>query len=179
MYGFIYRTTNLVNGKMYVGLCTSKSRFKNYLGSGILLKQAIEKYGADNFKREILEECKDEKSLREAEVWWIKKFNAVESDKFYNLHEGGRGGFIPKKKNTMSAPIKKYWSNLTAEERSERNRKCRWDKSGKNNPMAGRSVVTEKNLKWYTNGEKTIYVTEGTQPLGYIRGRTLRKSEKV
>ena len=44
--------------------------------------------------------------------------------------------------------------------------------SGKNNPMYGRSAIKEKNLKWYTNGTKNIYVTEGTQPDGFIRGRS-------
>jgi len=44
---------------------------------------------------------------------------------------------------------------------------------GKKNPMYGRSTVKEKNLKWYTNGTDIIYVTEGTEPDGYIRGRKL------
>lgn len=47
MIGFIYKTTNTINGKSYIGLCSSAKRFENYLGSGVLLKQAIKKYGAD------------------------------------------------------------------------------------------------------------------------------------
>lgn len=47
--------------------------------------------------------------------------------------------------------------------------------SGENNPMYGKSAIKEKNLKWYTNGEKTIYVSEGTQPEGFIRGRSRLK----
>lgn len=44
--------------------------------------------------------------------------------------------------------------------------------SGKNNPMYGRSAIKEKKLKWYTDGTKNIYVTEGTQPEGFARGRS-------
>ena len=44
--------------------------------------------------------------------------------------------------------------------------------TGKNNSMYGRSAISEQNLKWYTNGTKTIYCPEGDQPEGYRRGRT-------
>ena len=48
----VYKTTNLINGKVYIG----KDRKNNpsYLGSGILLQKAIRKYGSDNFKKETL-----------------------------------------------------------------------------------------------------------------------------
>jgi len=47
--------------------------------------------------------------------------------------------------------------------------------TGKNNNMYGRSAISEQNLKWYTNGTKTIYRPEGDQPEGYRRGRTIVK----
>ena len=46
-----------------------------------------------------------------------------------------------------------------------------YDASGKNNPMYGRSVAKEKNLKWYTNGLKNKFITENTEPIGWYRGR--------
>ena len=45
------------------------------------------------------------------------------------------------------------------------------DMRGQNNVMYGRSAITEKKLKWYTDGKVTIYVTEGTQPEGFVSGR--------
>jgi hypothetical protein len=42
---------------------------------------------------------------------------------------------------------------------------------GKNNPMYGKSVIKENKLRWYTNGQDCIYVSENTQPYGYYAGR--------
>lgn len=76
---------------------------------------------------------------------------------------------------STSKTVKAYWDSMTTEERKERIHKhssfWNYDKTGSNNPMFGRSAVKEKNLKWYTNGKIAIYVTEGTQPEGYTRGR--------
>lgn len=47
------------------------------------------------------------------------------------------------------------------------------DQSGSKNPMAGRSAAKEQNLKWYTNGVEVIFVSEGTAPAGFVRGRKL------
>lgn len=47
-------------------------------------------------------------------------------------------------------------------------------RTGEKNPMFGRSAVKELNLRWYTNGVKTIYVPEGSQPLDYTSGRKLK-----
>ncbi len=43
---------------------------------------------------------------------------------------------------------------------------------GEKNPMFGRSIIKENNLKWYTNGEKNMYASEDKQPGGFWRGRT-------
>lgn len=47
-YGIIYKTTNLVNGKIYVGQTTRDD--ENYLGSGSVLLQAVKKYGRKKFQ---------------------------------------------------------------------------------------------------------------------------------
>lgn len=74
--GFIYKTTNLINGKFYVGQCTNDP-LEMYLGSGLILKQAIEKYGKHNFRREILQYAEQE-DLDDLEKIWIKKLKAQE-----------------------------------------------------------------------------------------------------
>lgn len=58
-----------------------------------MLYKAIEKYGRQNFKVELLEEVRGTKSdLNAREMFWIEKLAAVESKDFYNLHPGGVGG---------------------------------------------------------------------------------------
>lgn len=83
----IYKTVNLINGKQYIGLHSKND--KSYLGSGTLLLKAIKKYGKENFTKEVLEETDNIVSANELERYYIKKYNAVEDDNFYNLSYGG------------------------------------------------------------------------------------------
>ena len=84
----IYRTTNLINQKFYVGKDTHNN--PNYYGSGKRLKLAIKKYGIENFKKEVLEVCNTLELLNEREKFWIKKLNAIGEG--YNISLGGDGG---------------------------------------------------------------------------------------
>ena len=95
-YGFVYLTTNKINGKRYIGqrYYDTKEQWKLYLGSGKILKDAIKKYGRNNFTVEILENCKTKEILNNSEKYWIKKYNAISNDSFYNIAMGGDGGNV-------------------------------------------------------------------------------------
>ena len=82
----IYKTTNLINGKIYVG----KDYHNNpeYLGSGVIIKRAVKKYGKTNFKKEIIETCTEE-NIDEKEKYWIKSLNATDREVGYNRSPGG------------------------------------------------------------------------------------------
>ena len=86
----IYKTTNLLNGKIYIG--KDERNDPKYLGSGYILKKAIDKYGKDNFVKVILEECDNRDVLQERERFWIKELNALNPNIGYNVAEGGSGG---------------------------------------------------------------------------------------
>ena len=89
---YIYKTTNLLNGKIYIGKRIYRKKDDNwYLGSGIYLNRAIKKYGRENFKKEILEWCKDTVHLCKREIYWIEQFNATNPEIGYNLSLGGDG----------------------------------------------------------------------------------------
>ena len=83
----IYKTTNLINGKIYVGQ-DSKNNFE-YLGSGNLIRRSVKKYGKENFKKEILCECKTKEELNEREIYWIKKLKSQNKNIGYNITDGG------------------------------------------------------------------------------------------
>ena len=90
MYGFIYITENLINGKRYLGFCGyQKKIWTSYLGSGKQIKQAIKKYGKHNFKRTIIQEAETKEELSQKEIEYITQFNCVESREWYNIAEGG------------------------------------------------------------------------------------------
>lgn len=85
----IYKTINLVNGKIYVGKDV-KNRLE-YLGSGTRLRLAINKYGRQNFSKEILEYCDSKELLNEREIYWIEKLESRNPNVGYNLARGGQG----------------------------------------------------------------------------------------
>lgn len=140
----IYKTTNIINGKFYIGKDVNDSDY--YLGSGILLKRAIKKYGKENFRKEILEHCESLDNLDERERFWIKELNSVELG--YNLTFGGTGGDTftnnvnkkeireKLKKRTYSKEIKEIrLKNLTPFQ------------SGENHPNFGKKQTEETKNK--------------------------------
>jgi group I intron endonuclease len=108
----IYITTNLVNGKKYIGRDSNNN--PHYYGSGNALKKAIKKYGKSNFKKDIIEICSSIEELCNREKYWIKNFNAVQSKMFYNLDENTYGStkFNNINKTSQSHKLKKYWENI-------------------------------------------------------------------
>lgn len=90
-YGFIYITTNMVNGRKYIGQkkFDNKGAWKTYLGSGTSLKQAVKMYGRENFSREIVMIAFSEKGLNLLEIEFIKNHDASESRDYYNISFGG------------------------------------------------------------------------------------------
>jgi group I intron endonuclease len=94
----IYKTTNLLNGKVYIG--QSKNDNPYYLGSGKIILNAIKKHGRSNFKKEIL--CKNIFSyelMDELEKHYIQLF--ASNVKGYNILNGGRGN-KPEQNNKIS-----------------------------------------------------------------------------
>jgi group I intron endonuclease len=114
----IYKTVNVLNGKFYIGQDSKNN--PEYLGSGTLLKRAIEKHGRNNFIKETLEVCSTQEELNEREKYWIKETKAQELG--YNIAEGGQGGntYDEETKQRVSQFFKgRYVSPETIEKRKQ------------------------------------------------------------
>ena len=88
MFYTIYKITNVLNQKYYIGMHKTKKLDDGYMGSGKLIRKAIKKYGIENFRKEILHVFNNELDMRNKE-----KELVVLSENSYNLLEGGHGGF--------------------------------------------------------------------------------------
>ena len=89
----LYKTTNLVNSKIYVGVhkLADTTRSKKYLGSGDQIRAAIKKYGRENFTRETLAQFSCFEDVYSAEANLVNQ-EFINRDDTYNICLGGRGG---------------------------------------------------------------------------------------
>ena len=107
-YFLIYKITNLINDKIYIGQHTTSNKNDNYMGSGKLIKLAIKKYGIENFTKEILFELNSEKELDLKEKELITTEFCL-LDNTYNICEGGFGGgfrYINRTRNHQEHSLK-------------------------------------------------------------------------
>ena len=93
LYYIIYKTTNILNGKYYIGKHITENLNDEYIGSGIALKKAIQKYGKEYFKKEILYIFDNELQMNETEKK-IVNCNLIKNEGTYNIALGGNGGCI-------------------------------------------------------------------------------------
>lgn len=125
MYRILYKTTNKINGKYYIGVHKTNNINDNYLGSGDILQKAINKYGKDNFERIILWKCNNDNELYDLESKFVKK-RQVNDKNCYNVKSGGFGGFdyINSKYDTIhnlaSTRKSRNWANNIIKEISIR-----------------------------------------------------------
>ena len=89
MYGYIYKTTCVINNKVYIGQHKATKFTPSYKGGGLLIKEAVKKYGTDNFTVELIDTAESKNELNDKEIYYIEKFDARNSLVGYNLAEGG------------------------------------------------------------------------------------------
>jgi group I intron endonuclease len=120
MSNSIYRITNKVNGKFYIGKTTKpvEQRFKTHIYNSkkqnTYLYRAMRKYGSNQFIVELLEIINNKQDLDTREKYWIQKLSP-----HYNMTTGGDGG------DTTSSPNYRFGMATR-------------DISGSNNGMYGR-----------------------------------------
>jgi group I intron endonuclease len=126
-YGYIYKTTNLVNGKIYIG--QRKGKFSlSYFGSGLIIKRALKKEGKEAFKREFIVYASNKEQLDFLERKFIKDYRELLGRvNLYNITDGGvgfRGKHTLVSRNKISQAMK-----------------------GKISPLIGRREPLEQRIK--------------------------------
>ena len=148
-YHYIYKTTNVLNNKFYIGMHSTNNLTDGYMGSGKLLWYSIKKYGKENHKVEILEYLDNRDKLRIREE---KMISEVLSDPLcINLVWGGRGGWEHVDKETMRT------NALKGLETGRKTQK--W--------------LRENNTIWKANWQKTLSVSG---KLAYEEGRSIKST---
>ena len=94
----IYKVTNIINGKLYIGQTTRfiQDRWERHINDALSNRldthfaRAIRKYGPENFVVEQIDVASTQEELNEKEIYWIKFYNTVKNG--YNMTDGAVGG---------------------------------------------------------------------------------------
>jgi hypothetical protein len=155
-YGYIYKTSNLINNKIYIG--QKKGRLDiSYFGSGLLLKNALNKNGKHNFKLEVIAYANTKKELDNLEIAFIADYRKQFGiHKLYNISEGG------------SSPIP---NSITRE-------KMKFSHLGKANPMKGKKYPYQAryDLRGKPTWNKGL-TKETDKRINYFRPTTFKKGQ--
>lgn len=186
MYGYIYKTTNLVNGKFYIGQ-HKYDKYEvdpTYFGSGLLLKESIKKYGIENFSVELLDKADSREELNNKEIYYISQLNARQDG--YNLTDGGDGApnLTEESRLKMKSMLGKHHSEKSNKKRSESLKKVQHSKEwaekiakslkGRKQTEEQKALISssKKGLVWYNNGAvEQMFAPTADIPQDFKRGR--------
>jgi hypothetical protein len=150
---YFYKTTNLINGKYYYG----SGQKMIYFGSGRDLKNAIKKYGEENFKFEILKYFETRQEAYDFEERFLHLYNIKDDKNSYNLTNFGCGG---NRINYQGSESSKYReiskTNMTKWNKSEMSRESNRIRLLENNPMDNleyRDKAVKALNKWKCENE--------------------------
>lgn len=177
---YIYKITNLINGKIYIGLSTKTiEASQTYYGSGSLIKEAIRKYGKINFTKEILEqEIESREILTELEKYWIAHYKSNTREVGYNLTHGGDGTggleFTKERRDKIGNANRKPKTGKALESSQNnmaiaRKHITNFSKSDKTKERISMAI---KGRHWYHNPENPIENGQYYEaPIGWNPGR--------
>lgn len=193
MLYLVYKTTNTINGKIYIGIHKQKNEnFDGYYGSGLLLHLAIKKYGIENFFRETLFIYDNMDLARKKEKELVTK-EFCESRNNYNISVGGMGGntlaghgderrkkIQEKRKETNLFRENYTYIGKKLEAARKRMLNCRIQPSNKDRKHIGKALENMRlsaqkrtgKFFWITNGKiSKLVLKHDVLPEGYYPGR--------
>lgn len=184
MYGYIYKITCISNNKIYIGQHKSLQFDDRYYGSGTYIKRAVNKYGKDNFKIDIIEWVESLDDANNRETYYILKYNSIYPNG-YNLRANGSVvGMSTETREKISRGHKGKTTWIKGKHHSKETcdklkKKFAGKNSGVDNHFYGKKHTEEtkkiikqkrKNKTWWSNGNKTT-LSEDCPGDGWIPGR--------
>lgn len=160
MFYTVYRVINLHNGKEYIGKHQTDNLEDGYMGSGKWLKRAIQKYGIDSFKKEILHIFETEQEMNDKEAELVTEEYCERKDT-YNICTGGKGGFGYINRNGLgvSENQKNKARKLTHEMRKKqkwlRENDKNWCEKVSRNISSSRKKYFAENSSWWIGRKHT------------------------
>lgn len=156
MHYIIYKITNQINGKIYIGAHKTNNLNDNYMGSGILLQRAIKKHGIENFKKEILHQYDNSKEMfaKEAE---IVNEDFLKENHSYNLKNGGSGGFDYINKNPDKFLTEKRLASLLSQKEALDRWKHKYETSEEFREKIANNCRIAKKKAMQNNPNGTFY----------------------
>ena len=161
MHYLIYKITNNINGKYYIGCHKTSNIDDNYMGSGKAIKNAIKKYGLEKFKKEILFECSSVEEMFSKEKEIVTE-DIVNDRLSYNLKLGGTANFYYVNKNKLNHKSNQH---LILSQKLKSNKKYKKEfikkmtKINKENGIKRRGISTNrKGMILVYNGNKRKYI---------------------
>ena len=168
-YYIIYKIINLSNNKYYIGKHKTKNIEDGYLGSGITLKNAIKKYGQENFIKQILfiMETEHEMNIKERE---LVNEQVVSDPLSYNMRIGGVGGFS-KNDSEKGNRVLKERGTLQSTEFRQKLSKALTGKPAHNKGKPMSESVKSKLRKIVRSNEFKEHVSKGMKNSVNVKGR--------
>lgn len=145
----IYKTTCLINGKVYIG--QSKHNKPYYLGSGKLILKAIRKYGKHNFQNGDI--SKDD--LDNLEIYFINEYKSNDRNIGYNIESGGFGNTDEQNKRISKSLMGRKLSEETKKKISEIRKGKKLSEETKNNMSYSRIGNKNRLGKKHTDDDKS------------------------
>lgn len=164
----IYKHTNQITGKVYIGQTCLKPEKRWNNGQGYskqpIFYQDIQKYGWENFKHEILEKDIAAKDINDREKYWISYYQATNPEKGYNQLIGGSVGYIHTKqqKQQISQSLKQYYQTDAGKSFMKIKK---MNMQGENNPNYGNHSFQGLGSK----RSKPVYYFELNRYFGSVR----------
>lgn len=113
-YYTIYKITNKITKKFYIGVHVTENLNDGYMGSGVYLKRAQKKYGIENFEKQILDIVSSEREMYAKEKELVKI-----SEETYNIMLGGKGGWSYARSKITCESYKKVSKTLSEKDYSK------------------------------------------------------------